>query len=128
MQASRAKNLFYNCDEIFKPGHKCKQHLMYCIMTKDEAIDLEQGFGAVEGGDDDSNMMISLNEISGSTNLNTLRVKGRPCKRKIQMLIDSGSTNCFLDEESAQVLGCHLDNTTPMVVCVADGNKIVSRL
>ncbi|KAL0408450.1 UNVERIFIED_CONTAM: hypothetical protein Sradi_1779400 [Sesamum radiatum] len=48
MQARRAKNLYYNCDEIFKPGHKCKQLLMYCIMTEEEAADLEQSFG--DGG------------------------------------------------------------------------------
>ncbi|KAL0449608.1 UNVERIFIED_CONTAM: Retrovirus-related Pol polyprotein from transposon.6 [Sesamum latifolium] len=62
-------------------------------MIEEEAADLEEGFDDEGGGEDDADMMISLNAIS--------------------------------DEESAQILGCHLEYTTPMVVCVADGNKIV---
>ncbi|KAG8371357.1 hypothetical protein BUALT_Bualt13G0079300 [Buddleja alternifolia] len=37
-----------------------------------------------------------------------------------------GSTHCFLDESTAHKLGCKLDYTTPMIVNVADGSKMVS--
>ncbi|KAG8389634.1 hypothetical protein BUALT_Bualt02G0249400 [Buddleja alternifolia] len=65
--------------------------------------------------------------MSGKTDLNTLRVKGTSYKKDIQVLIDSGSTNCFLDEKMSRKLGCKLTYTTPTMVSVADGNKIVSR-
>lgn len=44
------------------------------------------------------------------------------------MLIDSGSTNYFLDEETTQELGCALEYTTPMQVSGADGSKIITTL
>ncbi|KAG8385566.1 hypothetical protein BUALT_Bualt03G0058500 [Buddleja alternifolia] len=47
--------------------------------------------------------------------------------QKIQILIDSGSTHCFLDENTVQRLGCVTEYTTPMMVSVADGGKMISR-
>ncbi|KAL0309707.1 UNVERIFIED_CONTAM: Transposon Ty3-G Gag-Pol polyprotein [Sesamum radiatum] len=115
MQARRSKNLCYNCDEIFRPGHKCKQQLMYCILTEDEAAlarDSEDEQGNV---DEDEDMAISLNAISGSTDYNTFRVKGHAYDKEVQILIDGGSTHCFIDEKAAFELGCKLEPATPMI-------------
>ncbi|KAG8374979.1 hypothetical protein BUALT_Bualt10G0051900 [Buddleja alternifolia] len=59
-----------------------------------------------------------------TTNMNTLRIKGAVKGQDVHIFIDSGSTHCFLDESTAHKLGCKLDYTTPMIVCVADGNKM----
>ncbi|KAG8380350.1 hypothetical protein BUALT_Bualt06G0006400 [Buddleja alternifolia] len=72
-------------------------------------------------------MTISLNALSGNTYMNTLRAKGYFNHKDIQIIIDSGSTHCFLDETTAKQLGCTLEYTTPMMVSVADGSKMVSR-
>ncbi|KAL0331635.1 UNVERIFIED_CONTAM: hypothetical protein Sangu_1709000 [Sesamum angustifolium] len=128
MQARRSKNLCYNCDEIFRPGHKCKQQLMYCILTEDEAVlarDSEDEQGNV---DEDEDMAISLNAISGSTDYNTFSVKGRAYDKEVQILIDGGSTHCFIDEKAAFELGCKLESATPMIVSVANGYKMLSQL
>ncbi|KAL0300957.1 UNVERIFIED_CONTAM: hypothetical protein Sradi_6372500 [Sesamum radiatum] len=128
MQARRSKNLCYNCDEIFRPGHKCKQQLMYCILTEDEAAlarDSEDEQGNV---DEDEDMAISLNAISGSTDYNTFRVKGHAYDKEVQILIDGGSTHCFIDEKAAFELGCKLEPATPMIVSVANGYKMLSQL
>ncbi|KAL0329706.1 UNVERIFIED_CONTAM: hypothetical protein Sradi_4957300 [Sesamum radiatum] len=124
MQARRSKNLCYNCDEIFRPGHKCKQQLMYCILTEDEAAlarDSEDEQGNV---DEDEDMAISLNAISGSTDYNTFRVKGHAYDKEVQILIDGGSTHCFIDEKAAFELGCKLEPATPMIVSVANGYNV----
>lgn len=34
MAARREKKLCYNCDEVYTPGHRCKQRVFYMIMTR----------------------------------------------------------------------------------------------
>ncbi|KAG8369122.1 hypothetical protein BUALT_Bualt15G0118400 [Buddleja alternifolia] len=130
MKARREKNLCYNCDEVFVPSHKCKQRQIYMIMSHEE----EEAYSADVEPPNTSpeellseDMTISINAISGNSDLNTLRIKGLVKNSSIQILIDSGSTHCFLDENVAINLGCHVEFTNPMLISVADGNKIVSR-
>ncbi|KAG8363706.1 hypothetical protein BUALT_Bualt19G0050300 [Buddleja alternifolia] len=68
-------------------------------------------------------MTMSLNALSGTTDMNTLRIKGTVNGQDIHILIDSGSTHCFLDEGTAHKLGCRMDYTTPLLVSVVDGMK-----
>ncbi|KAG8386104.1 hypothetical protein BUALT_Bualt03G0114300 [Buddleja alternifolia] len=72
-------------------------------------------------------MTVSLNALSGNTNINTLRIRGTVNNKEIQILIDNGSTHCFLDEDTTLQLGCTMEATIPMMVSVADGSKMVSR-
>lgn len=60
--------------------------------------------------------------------MSTIRINGKPYDRDIQLLIDSGSTNCFLDVETAHNLGYSLEYTTSLLVNVADGSKVVNRV
>ncbi|KAG8367223.1 hypothetical protein BUALT_Bualt16G0050300 [Buddleja alternifolia] len=130
MRARREKNLCYNCDEVFVPGHRCKQRQVYMIMSQEEEeayiVDVEDPNAPTEEllAED---MTISINAIYGNSDLNTLRIKGWVKHSSIQILIDSGSTDCFLDETVATNLGCHIEFTNPMLISVADGNKMVSR-
>ncbi|KAL0395246.1 UNVERIFIED_CONTAM: hypothetical protein Slati_4490800 [Sesamum latifolium] len=121
--ARRSKNLCYNCDEIFRPGHKCKQQFMYCILTEGEAamgIEEEEELMKEQAEED---MMISVNALSGNTDFYTFRLKGEAYGHEVQILIDGGNTHCFLDEEAASKLNYHLEQTSPMVVSVADGDR-----
>ena len=43
------------------------------------------------------------------------------------ILIDSGSTHSFLDESMARRLKCPLIPTQPLIVTVANGNKVMSK-
>ncbi|GAA0167802.1 hypothetical protein LIER_40451 [Lithospermum erythrorhizon] len=36
MQARREKNMFYNCDETYFIGHKCKNRTLYLMMSEEE--------------------------------------------------------------------------------------------
>ncbi|KAL0285856.1 UNVERIFIED_CONTAM: Retrovirus-related Pol polyprotein from transposon [Sesamum calycinum] len=101
---------------------------MYCILTEDEAAlagDSEDEQGNV---DEDEDMAISLNAISRSTDYNTFRVKGHAYDKEVQILIDGGSTDCFIDEKAAFELGCKFESATPIIVSVANGYKMLSQL
>ncbi|KAG8388303.1 hypothetical protein BUALT_Bualt02G0111500 [Buddleja alternifolia] len=130
MRARREKNLCYNCDEVYVPGHRCKNRQIFLIMTEEEEEAYTADANQIEFQDEGvalEDMTVSLNAMSGTTNMNTLRMRGTSYNQEIHFLIDSGSTNCFLDEETALRLGCIVEYTTPMMVSVANGSKLISR-
>lgn len=59
--------------------------------------------------------------MSGATSYNCMRVIGHFGKRKIHILIDSGSTHNFIDLEFAKTLGCKLEAVKPMLVKTVSG-------
>ncbi|KAG8366662.1 hypothetical protein BUALT_Bualt17G0102900 [Buddleja alternifolia] len=133
MRARREKNLCYNCDETFVPGHRCKQRQIYVMMSEEEevmhnSLIENENLNEIENESPGEDMIVSLNALSRTTDMNTLRIKGTVNGQDIHILIDSGSTHCFLDEGTAYKLGCRMDYTTPLLVSVADGSKMVSRL
>ncbi|KAG8366761.1 hypothetical protein BUALT_Bualt16G0001300 [Buddleja alternifolia] len=102
-----------------------EEELKHCsdINQSDLSHEIENGEGEFT-----DEMLMSLNALSGNTDLNTFRVKGFLENYEVQILIDSGTTHCFLYEKVAYKLGCSMEYTTPMVVSVADGSKMVSRV
>nr|DAD38797.1 TPA_asm: hypothetical protein HUJ06_013119 [Nelumbo nucifera] len=109
MTERRARGLCMFCDEPFTPGHQLKHkkaHLYEC--SGDEAI----------------SPCISVNAITGNSHFQTMRITGYYNKRPLQILIDSGSTHNFVDEQVVKKLGCKVEAIKPMAVSVADGNKV----
>ncbi|KAG8363631.1 hypothetical protein BUALT_Bualt19G0042500 [Buddleja alternifolia] len=77
MRARREQNLCYNCDEVFVPGLRCKQRQVYMIMTQDEEDVYCQEIPEPNTFSDPptpEDMTISINAISGSSDMNTLRI------------------------------------------------------
>ncbi|KAG8376035.1 hypothetical protein BUALT_Bualt09G0021800 [Buddleja alternifolia] len=111
MRTRREQSLCYNCDD--------EEEDVYC-QDLSEPEDLIENLTSQD-------MTISINAISGSSDLNTLRIQGLFKHSPVQILIDSGNTHCFLDEDVAIKLGFSVEYTNPMLISVADGNKIVSR-
>ena len=64
--------------------------------------------------------------MEGSTNkaYQTMRMIGSHKKKLIHLLIDSGSTNNFLDLTVAKGLGCKLFPITPVTVTITDGQEV----
>lgn len=61
--------------------------------------------GEVEFTEEESMSQISINAMSGHSSFNTMRVNGHMGKKTLHILIDSGSTHNFLDEQLASVWG-----------------------
>lgn len=118
----RAKGLCFNCDEQFKPGHRCKAPQLLLldadIDDKDEQAEaFEEFLETVE---------VSLKALTGATPQNTMRLKGTLKKHGVTILIDSGSTHNFLNPSLAKQCGCPVTTTTQFQVTVADGGVISS--
>lgn len=56
-----------------------------------------------------------------------MKITGMYNKRRVFILIDSGSTQSYLDEGIAQELQCRLESTPPWVITVANVEMTISR-
>ena len=67
---------------------------------------------------------LSINAMSGCPGFNTMRVNGHVGKKTIHILLDSGSTHNFLDEQLAKKLGYRLDPIPTQSVAIAGGTTL----
>ncbi|KAL2231733.1 UNVERIFIED_CONTAM: RNA-directed DNA polymerase [Sesamum indicum] len=66
--------------------------------------------------------------MCGSMSSGTLRVKCSVNGKEIHILIDSGNTYTFVDENVIRALGIKTECTTSMMMSIADGYKLLSRI
>lgn len=133
MAARREKGLCYNCDEPFVYGHICKQRISYMIMEEEEketqnSEDSNLNFEekVVYGADVMEEVQMSLNALAGEDGITTMRLFGEYDNHKLHILIDSGSTLSFVQAATAKRLNCPITPVKPLLVKVANGQKLVS--
>ncbi|KAH9660390.1 hypothetical protein KPL70_024180 [Citrus sinensis] len=118
----RAKGLCFNCDEQFKPGHRCKAPQLLLL---DADID-DQDEQAATFEEFPETVEVSLKALTRATPQNTMRLKGTLKKHSVTILIDSDSTHNFLNPSLAKQCRCLVTTTTQFQVTVADGGEINS--
>ena len=69
---------------------------------------------------------VSLHALRGKSGPSTFKIKGYVGKKAISVLIDSGSTNSFIDEFLVNGLKLPTVKTTAITVIVANGDKMRS--
>ena len=97
---------------------KLEIHDMEKSDTDDENVDQ---FDVTQEDGSTLDPQISVNALTGIAIFKMIRVTGYYKKKPLHILIDSGSTHNFLDEEAAKKLGCHITNIPTLSVVVADG-------
>ncbi|XP_047331390.1 uncharacterized protein LOC124934951 [Impatiens glandulifera] len=129
IKEKKQKGLCFKCDKKYTRGHVCTNHSqMFVIEGLDD--ELEEKLRNEEVSDEEvvaEEGELSVQTLNGTTNNSTLKILGQLKKRKISILIDSGSTHSFIDEGTARQLGCDLKETNPLTVTIADGGILHSR-
>lgn len=102
--------------------------MLICPDTVDTVIG-EEGYSDTAVTDEgdlekEGDVSISIHALFGSSNLQTLQLRGRIKKQDLPILVDSGSTHNFLDLTLAKRLGLKLIPIKAMNVAVADGFKV----
>ncbi|KAK6145001.1 hypothetical protein DH2020_021821 [Rehmannia glutinosa] len=69
-------------------------------------------------------IQMSLNALAGEDGLTTMRLFGECGGHMLHILIDSGSTLSFLQEATTRRLGCKLSAVKPLLVKVANGQRL----
>ncbi|KAK6152930.1 hypothetical protein DH2020_012569 [Rehmannia glutinosa] len=70
-------------------------------------------------------IQMTLNAIAGEDGITTMRLFGTINGHKLHILIDSGSTLSFIREETTKKLGCPLETAKPLLVKVANGQRLL---
>eukprot|EP00253_Pinus_taeda_P004772 PITA_04772 len=119
-----------SCDSKYTKCHKCKEKKLFYIyceeeeekeqeMSKEEDIHQEQTIEKEE-----MNPTISCNALAGITTPQTIKIEGHIKKKKVTMLIDSGSTHNFIHCKIAKELNFFLYPAPECQVMVASGGTI----
>ncbi|XP_026441777.1 uncharacterized protein LOC113340943 [Papaver somniferum] len=131
MNRRRAQGLCYNCDEVYKQGHFCKgkQKIFMLQVESTDSTETEEEEEVFEETTESlvqSDIEVSLHALTGSATGDTIRIPGLLHKRKVSILIDSGSTTSFIDSTLATSLKFSIEQTPSMLVTVANGEQTVS--
>jgi hypothetical protein len=117
MVEHQLKGLFYNHDEKYFPGHKCKEKNIFMAISKDvsdEDVDVPHVEEIPQPNDHtppsdplEVELLISLNSLRFYTP-QTLKLIGYIKHRKVIILVDSGNTHNFIYFFIAQDTMCYI--------------------
>ncbi|KAL5714819.1 hypothetical protein ACHQM5_016726 [Ranunculus cassubicifolius] len=137
MANRREKGLCYFCEELYSSTHKCKQKQVFMIWpTEEDMTGIKERMGETsaeittqhtneqEDSNQNSEVSISLNALSGLSDYHTLVFEVTVGKNTITMLLDSGSTHNFLDASTEKKLGCKFVAIPEHAVSVAGGGQL----
>eukprot|EP00253_Pinus_taeda_P018518 PITA_18518 len=130
LEEKRATGLCYSCDSKYTKGHKCDEKKLFYIdceeeeeneqeRSKEEDILQEQSLD-----EELVNPTISCNALVGITTPQTIKIEGQIKKKKVIVLIDSGSTQNFIHCKVAKELNCFIYPTPECQVMIANGGTI----
>ncbi|KAH6807531.1 ubiquitin-specific protease 12 [Perilla frutescens var. frutescens] len=106
--------------------------IIYLIMTEEEEVELSHlcPTPATEKEIYPAEILekapITFNSLNGDEGITTLRFSGTSQWHVLQILIDTGSTLSFIKECTAQLMGCGTAAATPLLIKVANGQRLIS--
>ena len=130
VEEKRAKEICYSCDRKYTKVHKCAKKKLFYIdceeeEEKEQETSKEEDIHQEESLDkEEMNLTISCNALAGITTPQTIKIDGQIKKKKVIVLIYSGSTHNFIHCKVAKELNCFLYPTPECQVMVASGGTI----
>jgi hypothetical protein len=134
MVECQLKGLCYNCDDKYFLGHKCKEQKIFMAISEDVSEeDVEAPLVSVSLEPTDITLpldppevepVISLNALTGFFAPQTLKLIGYIKRRKVIILVDSGSTHNFIHRRIAQETNCYIQAANNFQIMIANGESI----
>jgi hypothetical protein len=125
LEERKEKGLFFNCDSKYSKGHKCgEKKLFYIDCEEEEEQEPSQDENVEAILFEELTPMISCNALDGISTPQTLKIKGYIKKKKVIVLIDSGSTHNFILYKLAKSLNCFVYSAQEFQVMIAYGGTI----
>ncbi|XP_071909625.1 uncharacterized protein [Coffea arabica] len=128
----RRKNnhLCFKCGERFSPGHQCKYRHLNFILEEDEETEFLDAIGEQDEqtGHPGQSVDISLHALTASIKRKTLKLQGVLKGQTVSILVDTGSTNSFLNAALLETMELRAASMTPLKATIADGTTISSEL
>ncbi|KZV22958.1 hypothetical protein F511_37884, partial [Dorcoceras hygrometricum] len=127
----KERGLCFRCGEVYSPLHKCAFKLMQVALLEgelgEETDTVEATIG--EEGDEDNikeyvTLELPLFYISGVTQPQTLKLKGKIGGEEVVIMVDSGASHNFVSRTLMERLGYEIDEAVRFGVCLGDGGKV----
>jgi hypothetical protein len=132
--------LFYNCDEQYFKGHKCKEYKLFQMDVSPhnflEEIPIEDTpeptlEDTTRPMEDESTLQvpcdqpqISLHALLGFSTSQSLKLIGYIKHRKVIVLIDSGNTHNLIHRRVAQETHCYVRPIFKVQIMIANGGMM----
>lgn len=128
MAYRKAKGLCYKCGMKWGPTHSCPETVPLHMVEELWQLVAEKETSATPVSDSDSDvelMEISAPAAHGTNAGKTIKLQGFIQQHKALLLVDSGSSHCFISEQLAGFLPNWSPLKAPMKVKVADGGVLL---
>ncbi|KAD3067067.1 hypothetical protein E3N88_34947 [Mikania micrantha] len=106
-----SQGLCYKCDEKHTTDHKCRPSPQLLFFDESPVEVKHQS-------------AISYNALAGGNSPSTLRFTGLVKGKPVQVLLDGGSTHCFVQTRVAKFLNLVIESITPFSVLVGSGEQL----
>jgi hypothetical protein len=134
MAERQLKGLCYNCDDTYFSGHKCKEKNIFMAISEDvseEDVEAPPVSESPEPTDisppsytPEVELIISLNDLTGFSAPQTLKIIGYIKHRKVIILVDSGSTHNFVHHHISQETNCYIRAVNNFQIMIANGGSM----
>jgi hypothetical protein len=127
LEERKEKGLCFNCDNKYSKGHKCGEKKLFyidCEEEEEQEQEPSQDENVEAISSEDLTPTISCNALAGISTPQTLKIEGYIKKKKVIVLIDSGSTHNFIHYKLAKALNCFVYPVPKFQVMIADGGTI----
>jgi hypothetical protein len=113
LEERKEKGLYFNCENKYSKGHKCGEKKLFYIDCEEEEEQKQkqepsQDENIEEISSEELTPTISCNALDGINTPQTLKIEGYIKKKKVIVLIDSGSTHNFIHYKLAKDLNCFI--------------------
>ncbi|KAD4586659.1 hypothetical protein E3N88_24260 [Mikania micrantha] len=131
----KALGLCFRCDEKYTSDHKCRSAPQLLFFDDDPGLEHAPETGGIDTSDSvladtlqldevKSHSAISYNALAGGCSASTLRFKGMVKGQPVQVLLDGGSTRCFVQTRIAKFLNLEVEAIPPFSVLVGSGERL----
>nr|XP_027093534.1 uncharacterized protein LOC113713927 [Coffea arabica] len=129
-QYRKEHNLCFRCGDRFTPGHTCKSkgvHMM--LIEEEEKGEAEQTTEEEEvieymGNQQEQDVILTLHAMTGELSSSIIKMQGQFKNSQLTILLDGGSTNCFIRRSVAQLYPETVQKHRPFKVKIADGKEL----
>ncbi|XP_071902780.1 uncharacterized protein [Coffea arabica] len=117
--------LCFKCGAKFRPGHMCKDKGVHMIIATDleDRVDEEEVIEYMDSGNKPE-VELSLHSLIGNLLSSTIKLLGKVRDSEISILLDGGSSNCFLKKSVAQRWQELVRQHKPFKVRIANGQEL----
>jgi hypothetical protein len=134
MAKCQLKGLYYNCDDKYFPGHKCKEQNLFMAISEEIQEDnddtsplpeLPETYEINSPSDPpEVEPIISLNALTRFSAPQTLKLIDYIKHRKVIILVDSGNTHNFIHRRIAQETHCYIHAVNNFQIMIANGGSM----